>query len=52
MLSGWSPALFKVIQETRVKVITPMDALRLQLDDPMYDAVRQRLRALMSAASV
>ena len=52
MLSGWSPALFKVIQETRVQVITPMDALRLQLDDPMYDAVRQRLRALMSAASV
>jgi hypothetical protein len=52
MLSGWSPALFKVIQETRVQVITPMDALRLQLDDPMYDAVRQRLRDLMSAASV
>jgi len=48
MLSGWSPALFKVIQETRVKVITPMDALRLQLDDPMYDAVRQRLRDLMT----
>jgi hypothetical protein len=52
MLSGWSPALFKVIQETRVEVITPMDALRLQLDDPMYDAVRERLRTLMSAASV
>lgn len=48
MLSGWSPALFKVIQETRVEVITPMDALRLQLDDPMYDAVRERLRDLMS----
>ena len=48
MLSGWSPALFKVIQETRVEVITPMGALRLQLDDPMYDPVRLRLRALMS----
>lgn len=52
MLSGWSPALFKVIQETRVEVITPMDALRLQLDDPMYDTVRERLRDLMSGASV
>ena len=48
MLSGWSTALFKVIQETRVEVITPMGALRLQLDDPMYDPVRLRLRGLMS----
>jgi hypothetical protein len=46
MLSGWSPALFKVIQETRVEVLSPMAALRLQLDDPMYDVVRERLRAL------
>ena len=50
MLSGWSPALFKVIQETRVEILTPMAALRLQLDDPMYDAVRERLRILMSSA--
>ena len=47
MLSGWSPALFKVIQETRVEVLTPMQGLRLQLDDPMYEVVRQRLRSLM-----
>jgi hypothetical protein len=46
MLSGWSPALFKVIQETRVEVMSPMAALRLQLDDPMYNVVRERLRAL------
>jgi len=46
MLSGWSPALFKVIQETRVEVLSPMAALRLQLDDPMYNVVRERLRAL------
>ena len=52
MLSGWSPALFKVIQEKPVDVLTPMAALRLQLDDPMYDAVRERLRALMSGPRV
>ena len=48
MLSGWSPALFKVIQETRVEVLTPMQGLRLQLDDPMYNLVRERLRSLMA----
>ena len=47
MLSGWSPSLFKVIQETRVEVLTPMQGLRLQLDDPMYEVVRQRLRQMM-----
>jgi hypothetical protein len=47
MLSGWSPSLFKVIQETRVEVLTPMQGLRLQLDDPMYDVIRQRLRQIM-----
>jgi hypothetical protein len=46
MLSGWSPALFKVIQETRVEVLSPMAALRLQLDHPMYNVVRERLRSL------
>jgi hypothetical protein len=48
MLSGWSPALFKVIQETRVEVLTPMQGLRLQLDDPMYEIVRERLRSLVA----
>jgi len=40
MLSGWSPALFKVLQEKGVEVLTPMAALRLQLNDPMYQPVR------------
>jgi len=50
MLSGWSPSLFKVLQEKPVEVLTPMAALRLQLDDPMYNTVRERLHALMSGA--
>ena len=45
MLSGWSPSLFKVLQEGGVAVATPYEALRAQLDDPMYDAVRTAVRA-------
>lgn len=44
MLSGWSPALFRVLQEKGVEIATPLDALRALLDDPMYDVVRQRIR--------
>ena len=44
MLSGWSPALFKVLQEKGVQVLTPYAALRLQLDDPMYQPVRDLVR--------
>jgi hypothetical protein len=44
MLSGWSPALFKVLQEKGVEIATPLDALRALLDDPMYDQVRQKIR--------
>jgi hypothetical protein len=44
MLSGWSPALFKVLQEKGVEVLTPYAALRLQLDDPMYQPVRDLVR--------
>jgi len=47
MLSGWSPALFKVIQEGRVEVMSPMAGLRIQLDDPMYECVRERLCSLL-----
>lgn len=45
MLSGWSPALFKILQEKGVQITTPLDALRAQLDDPMYDEIRHRIRA-------
>jgi hypothetical protein len=31
--------LFKVLQEKGVKVATPLEALRAQLDDPMYDEI-------------
>lgn len=45
MLSGWSPALFKILQEKGVELATPLQALRAVLDDPMYDLVRTQIRA-------
>lgn len=44
MLSGWSPSLFKVLQEKGVELMTPLQALRAQLDDPMYDDVRKAIQ--------
>ena len=43
MLSGWSPSLFKVLQKEGVVIQTPYQALRAQLDDERYDAVRERV---------
>lgn len=43
MLSGWSPNMFKILQKEGVVIKTPLDALRLQLDDERYRAVRDRV---------
>jgi len=40
LLSGWSAAQFKVLQKEGPRSLTPMEVLRLELDDPMYDPVR------------
>ena len=42
-LSGWSPAVFKVLCEEGPHAITPLEGLRMQLDDPRYEAVRRRV---------
>ncbi len=47
MLSGWSPALFKVLQKEGVVEWTPYQGLRAQLDDERYDPVRQRVSAFL-----
>jgi hypothetical protein len=44
MLSGWSPSQFKVLCETGPQPLTPLDILRIELDDPQYDAIREALR--------
>jgi hypothetical protein len=48
MLSGWSPTLFKVLMARGVEIQTPEQALRLQLEDPLYDLVRSRIAAFRS----
>lgn len=40
LLSGWSPAVLKIIQSGGVKIQTPYEAVRAVLDDERYDAVR------------
>jgi hypothetical protein len=51
MLSGWSPSQFKVLCEAGPKPLTPLDILRLELDDPQYDAVREALRGEPESAA-
>jgi hypothetical protein len=48
MLSGWSSALFKVLMAKGVEIQTPYTALRYQLDDDMYDIVRERIAQFKS----
>ena len=43
MYSGWSPSIFKRILKEGFKAQTPYDALRNELDDPMYDIIRMRV---------
>jgi hypothetical protein len=44
-LSGWSPSVFKALQQTNgVTVKTPYEGLRKLLDAPRYDAVRDALQ--------
>jgi len=48
MLSGWSSAMFKVLMAKGVEIQTPYKALRYQLDDEMYDVVRERIRKFLA----
>jgi hypothetical protein len=48
MLSGWSPSLFKVLQSKGVVEMTPVKALKIQLEDTRYDLVRQRVTAFLT----
>jgi hypothetical protein len=52
MLSGWSPSLFKVLTEEGARVQTPMEALRIILDDERYDPIRERLAQLRAPIRV
>jgi len=45
MLSGWSATQFKVLCDVGPRQLTPLEILRVELDDPQYDRVRERVRA-------
>lgn len=49
LLSGWSAAQFRVLQKEGPRSLTPLEVLRLELDDPMYDPVRAALALCASA---
>jgi hypothetical protein len=52
MLSGWSPAILKMLQNEGIVLGTPMDGLRAILDDARYDPVRTRLREFWASFGV
>jgi len=49
MLSGWSAAQFKVLCAIGPRQLTPLEILRVELDDPQYDLVRARVAAFEAA---
>jgi hypothetical protein len=44
MLSGWSPALFKVLQTEGPRTMTAYEMLRVELDQAQYEPVRVAIR--------
>jgi len=45
LLSGWSPTQFRVLQKEGPRSITPYETLRIELDDPQYNVIRERIAA-------
>jgi hypothetical protein len=46
MLSGWSPSLFKNLLKGDIRSMTPLEMLRIILDDERYKPVREKLAEL------
>lgn len=43
-VAGWSPSLLKVLATQGMDAVTPAAMLRVQLDDPRYEPVREAIR--------
>jgi hypothetical protein len=50
MLSGWSPTQFEILMKEGPRQMTAYEMLRLELDDPKYLRVRERIRAIIGTA--
>jgi hypothetical protein len=48
MLSGWSASQFEVLQKEGPRQLTAYEILRLELDDPKYQRVRDRICAALT----
>ena len=46
LLSGWSPTQFRILQKEGPRAITPYETLRIELDDPQYDVIRERITTI------
>ena len=51
LLSGWSPTQFRVLQKEGPRSITPYETLRIELDDPQYDVIRERIAAILKKSA-
>ena len=49
MLSGWSASQFEILQKEGPRQLTAYEILRMELDNPRYQRVRDRIRATMTA---
>ena len=47
LLSGWSPTQFRVLQKEGPRSISPYETLRIELDDPQYNVIRERIAAIL-----
>jgi hypothetical protein len=49
MLSGWSATQFEILMKEGPRQMTAYEMLRLELDDPNYLRVRERIRAVLGS---
>jgi len=49
MLSGWSATQFEILMKEGPRQMTAYEMLRLELDDPKYQRVRERIRAVIGS---
>lgn len=43
-LSGWSPALFKILCQEGPRATTPLEGVKAMIEDTRYDPVREKVR--------
>ena len=48
MVGGWSPSLFKNLLKGEIRSMTPMEMVRIILDDQRYDLVRSTMAPYMN----